>query len=314
MVGEACAHVQGESLKAYAALLTEASQLPDHQGGEGESVNPELRTVLALTCAVIVTCMALVGCSPVASPAPTANPTSSDSGFQPNNLTLAQRLVLAPYIFGNSLPHPCMIHHRHKWVENGVTTGGVPDTTFVGPDGNPQRLTPEQCQQENEKSLRAEEEAFQRTMAEARAVQQAQQKKEAAVVAEVVRSEEARGYKRVTVKELYIDGKAYADSQTKVSVFGFYKAFARHDERLYNSSDEYMMHTLNPGAYGGAEALRVGLLTEAASRNLRAAFLNSCEGGCRVRILGHVDHCVETSVFGRSSHDICLVAEDLGAQ
>lgn len=34
MVGEAYVHVQGESLKAYAALLTEASQLPDHQGGE----------------------------------------------------------------------------------------------------------------------------------------------------------------------------------------------------------------------------------------------------------------------------------------
>lgn len=34
MVGEARAHVQGESLKARAALLTEASQLPDHQDGE----------------------------------------------------------------------------------------------------------------------------------------------------------------------------------------------------------------------------------------------------------------------------------------
>ena len=35
MVGEACAYVQGESLKAHAALLTEAFQLPDHQvGGE----------------------------------------------------------------------------------------------------------------------------------------------------------------------------------------------------------------------------------------------------------------------------------------
>jgi len=33
MVGEARAHVQGESLKARAALLTEASQLPDHQVG-----------------------------------------------------------------------------------------------------------------------------------------------------------------------------------------------------------------------------------------------------------------------------------------
>jgi hypothetical protein len=33
-VGEAYAHVQGESLKAYAALLIEAYQLPDHQRGE----------------------------------------------------------------------------------------------------------------------------------------------------------------------------------------------------------------------------------------------------------------------------------------
>lgn len=32
MVGEALAHVQGESLKADAVLLTEAYQLPDHQG------------------------------------------------------------------------------------------------------------------------------------------------------------------------------------------------------------------------------------------------------------------------------------------
>jgi hypothetical protein len=36
MVGEACVHVQGESLKTYAALLTEASQPPDHQGGEAK--------------------------------------------------------------------------------------------------------------------------------------------------------------------------------------------------------------------------------------------------------------------------------------
>ena len=34
MVEEAYAHVQGESLKAYAALLTEAYQLPDRQLGE----------------------------------------------------------------------------------------------------------------------------------------------------------------------------------------------------------------------------------------------------------------------------------------
>ena len=33
MVEEACAYVQGESLKAYAAFLVSAFQLPDHQGG-----------------------------------------------------------------------------------------------------------------------------------------------------------------------------------------------------------------------------------------------------------------------------------------
>jgi hypothetical protein len=47
MVGEACAHVQGESLKAYAALLTEASQLPDHQGGE-QDVNCKIRFLVAV--------------------------------------------------------------------------------------------------------------------------------------------------------------------------------------------------------------------------------------------------------------------------
>jgi hypothetical protein len=39
-VGEAYADVQGESLKTYAALLTEASQLPDHNGGEWSNVFP----------------------------------------------------------------------------------------------------------------------------------------------------------------------------------------------------------------------------------------------------------------------------------
>jgi uncharacterized protein YecT (DUF1311 family) len=50
MVGEACAHVQGESLKAYAALLTEASQLPDHQGREREVRLFKIASVL-LACA-----------------------------------------------------------------------------------------------------------------------------------------------------------------------------------------------------------------------------------------------------------------------
>ena len=41
----------------------------------------------------------------------------------------------------------CSIHHR----------GGWPDTTFIGPDGKYQRISPEQCQRENEKLLADED-------------------------------------------------------------------------------------------------------------------------------------------------------------
>jgi hypothetical protein len=53
MVGEAYAHVQGESLKADAALLTEASQLPDHQSGAMMRVFSKL---------ILVGCLTLSGC------------------------------------------------------------------------------------------------------------------------------------------------------------------------------------------------------------------------------------------------------------
>jgi hypothetical protein len=48
MVGEAYADVQGESLKAYAALLIEAFQLPDRQAGLGEVRSREIWVALAL--------------------------------------------------------------------------------------------------------------------------------------------------------------------------------------------------------------------------------------------------------------------------
>jgi hypothetical protein len=176
-------------------------------------------------------------------------------------------------------------------------------------------LTNAECEQKKEEARAAAEEANRARAAEAqRAAQlaQADQQRRAAAVAQIVRDEWARGYRHITVKDLYIDGKAYADSHTKVSVSGFYRALSRHYERLYNSGDEYMAHTLNPSAYGSAEALNVGLLTDTASRSLRAALL-SCEGGCVVTILGHVAHCVETNAFGRAAQDICLVAEDISA-
>jgi len=55
VVGEACAYVQGESPKAHAALLTEASQLPDHQAGS--------KTMAwRIACAAILG-LAIAGCA-----------------------------------------------------------------------------------------------------------------------------------------------------------------------------------------------------------------------------------------------------------
>lgn len=246
-----------------------------------------------------------VGAPPSPAPyAPQQGPPIQQSGFVPRDLSLQARFFGQQY---------CPIHHRHKWVANGVITGGppaIPDTMFVGPDGQPQRLTREQCEQENAKSLSAEEEAFQRTMADTqRAAQEAQQKR-VVVAAQVVRDEAARGYKRVTVKDLYLDAKAYAANQTKIAVPGFYKSSGRHDQRLYLSYDEYMMHTLNPSAFGYAEGLNVGLITEDGSRSLRE-YLLRCVAGCKLTILGHADQCTATNAFGATSHDVCLVAEDM---
>lgn len=209
---------------------------------------------------------------------------------------------------GVELPKVCMIHHRHKWTDTGVITGGppaVPDTVFVGPDGNPQRISREQCDQENARSLAAEEDAFQKTVAEAqRAAQQVQQKQTAAA-AQVVRDEAALGYKHVTVRDLLLDGRTYASDGTKVAAAGFYKLNARRDERLYISYDDFMMHTFQP-----VEARYVGLLTDGGSRALRE-YLMRCVAGCNVTILGHLDRCVETNVFGAKAQDVCLVADDI---
>jgi hypothetical protein len=214
----------------------------------------------------------------------------------------------APPPYSGFQPQICMIHHRQK--ADDVITGppARPDTVFVGPVGQPQWLTREQCEQENEKSLSAEKEAFWAQ----RAAQQAQQK-QAAIAAQIVRDDEARGYKHVSVKDLLLDGKAYAANETKVSVSGFYHAQSRQNERLYDSYDDFLMHTLNPSGFGYVEALNVGLITEDGSRTMREYFLGArCSvAGCGVTILGHIGECVETNAFGRTAHDLCLVAEDM---
>ena len=187
-----------------------------------------------------------------------------------------------------------------------------PDTIFVGPDGNPQLLTSEQCARENVKAQVAAAEAYQLSVANAQRAaqeeQQKEQKKHDAFVAQTIHDDAASGYKHVTVKDLYLDSKAYAASGTKVSVSGFYKSYGRHKERLYNSYNELMMVAFQPGV----QALSIALLTDDGTRKLRE-YLLRCMAGCGVTILGHVDQCVETNVFGATDQDICLVATDVRA-
>jgi len=187
-------------------------------------------------------------------------------------------------------------------------SGSVP---YVGPDGRAAPLTAPECAQKNQEAHAAQEQW---------AVMQEQERSNRQIAAgidaaidqakqeAVLRKEAAAGYKRVTVKDLYLDGKSFAANQTRVSAFGFYKQVNRRDERLYNSYDEYMQRALN-----GLDALYVGIITEGGSREMRAALL-TCPGGCGARLLGHVARCVETNALGRTADDICLVAEDISPE
>jgi hypothetical protein len=187
----------------------------------------------------------------------------------------------------------CFIHHPNTSAT----------TAYTGPDGRTVAMTPEQCQQANADAQIAEQ---QQAAQEA----QAEQQKRAAAAAQVIRNDESRGYKHVKVRDLVLDRKVYAANETKLSVSGFYHAQNRQNERLYDSYNEYMMHTLNPQAFGYVEALNVGLITEDGSRAMRE-YLLRCVAGCAVTILGHIGQCVETNAFGRRSEEVCLVAEDM---
>src|SRR5258708_4233319 len=72
---------------------------------------------------------------------------------------------------GVETPRSCVINHN-RFGGSAVTGGApaVPTTVFVGPDGNPQPLTDEQCARENVKAQVAAEEAYQRSAAGAQRV------------------------------------------------------------------------------------------------------------------------------------------------
>jgi hypothetical protein len=199
----------------------------------------------------------------------------------------------------------CFIHHLN-------TSASTP---YIGPDGRAVGMTPAQCQQANADAQIAEQQAQQQAQQQhaedaQRAAQerQAEQQKRAPAEAQALRKEEARGYKPVTLKDLLLDARAYSSANAvKVSISGFYKLNGRHDERLYASYNDFMMHT-----YQSVEATYVGLITDRGSRAMRE-YLMRCGAtiGCPVTILGHVSPCVETNAFGAATGDFCLVAEDM---
>ena len=176
------------------------------------------------------------------------------------------------------------------------------DPTYMEPNGHPVLLTPTQCEEKNAQALHERQRAAQQA--------QADQQKLAAADAQIVRDEERRGYKHVTLKDLLLDARAYAANAAKVAVSGFYKLHGRRDERLYASYNDLMMHT-----YQSVEASYIGLLTDDGNRPLRE-YLMRCGAtfGCEVTILGHVSPCVETNVFGATAGDFCLVAEAMRPQ
>jgi hypothetical protein len=132
-----------------------------------------------------------------------------------------------------------------------------------------------------------------------------------AKAAEVLRQYALRQHTRPTVKDLYLDGKAYAANGIKVSVSEFYQSYGHNKERLYNSSVELTMEMVQPGAV----AVSIGLITENGTGELREQLLGcAAAGGCVVTLIGHVEQCIETNVLGVTNQDICLIAEYRGPQ
>ncbi|MGC1108270.1 MAG: hypothetical protein WA870_00190, partial [Methylovirgula sp.] len=67
--------------------------------------------------------------------------------------------------------------------------------------------------------------------------------------------------------------------------------------------------------YQSIDAQYIALLTGNGSRPLRE-YLMECGSrlGCNVTILGHLSQCTETNIFGATTDDFCLVADDIGAE
>ncbi len=145
-------HVQGESLKTVAIRIF---QLPDHQDGE-RTVAITVRLLLAVVTVSTVLMMRINS--------------SWSQNLQGGIFGVVGRAL------GIERDQVCVIHHRHQRVEGGTVSGlppNIPDTMFVAPDGRPQVLSREQCEQENQRSLAAEELEYEQSIFQAQRKQSA---------------------------------------------------------------------------------------------------------------------------------------------
>ena len=186
----------------------------------------------------------------------------------------------------NPLMTACVIH----------SPAGTP--FYTSQDGGAVRLTPTQCGKKNDEAAAAVPQV-QQTQKQygsppLQLHTQAQSEKEAPRTPRFTPSQDVRGYKRVSFKDVLIDEKYYVESGAKIAVTGLYKSQAHHHQRLYASYNDFMMHM-----YQSVEASYIGLISEDGTRSLRE-YLMQCSQriGCELTILGHVSSCTATNAFG----------------
>jgi hypothetical protein len=204
-----------------------------------------------------------------------------------------------------------------------ITTGdqirSTPCGVTLSLDGVSQpaeRLTPEQCEQK-----RANLEAMARAAAQ-RAAQEAQQKrddaivakqKRDAIVAQAIRDEKARGYQRISLETFLLDGKDLAARAAKVSLQGAY--LQEGNIGMFFTNQVAIMKVTQAPQIGRNEP-RVPLLTDDATRESRQYLLRcrsnpaAAQVGCPITILGHATMCTATGPLGVGQELPCVAVDE----
>lgn len=129
------------------------------------------------------------------------------------------------------------------------------------------------------------------------------------VVAQHLKDEADRGYKRMSFDDFKLDGKILASSETKVALTGFYIKFGQADY-LFQSPLSIAMTRESFNTNGA-----IGLLTDDAARNVRKYFLDcgnnpvAAQMGCKINVLGRASMCTKTTLLG-STDQPCITVED----